>query len=566
MPTVSDHALGTDPAPAPGIRGAAGGVVHALLSADARVDLREIGLASVVLFLAGFVLYGSHIAHGSFYYDDWANGALVAYPPHPGFGGALSEYWHLFGFRPVLALYVPTLHEVIGLHEHWFIAWSVGLLTAMASAVYLALRTLGLRPVHAIAISALVLVTPLPDSTTLWSTASTAHLVIVLYLLGLVVAIHAMNASTRRRELTLHVISLMLFAIAVTTYELVATVALCSVLIYVWRTSVRKAVARFVADVVVIGLALAWTGSHTGIDEVQSASGGVAHAHLLLTGGLQTIAGFLEPFGSPPEAVVLAAAAALLLIGAVAWRLAPRDDPSRRDLGRWLVTAAAGVVFAFGAWAVFIPSDPYYEPTGLGVGNRTNAVAVIGMAALTFALAMIVGTLLFRRSRHGPGLATVLALALTLAFGLNDAHRTRVDIYNWDQASRIQLQVFSALHRAIPRPVASSTIYAYGFTNWPALGVPSFAASWDLNGAVKLTYRDPSLRGYPVFSAGEVVCARDGMYPMGNGYSAVGFTTQYGLAYLMNVADQSAALPRNQSECDRALGRPVPRRPRVKTS
>jgi hypothetical protein len=556
--TVPDHALGTGSARAPGIRGTATGAFDALMSADTRVGLREMGLASVVLVVAGFVLYGSHIAHGSFYYDDWSNAALVAYPPHPGFSGALSEYWTLFGFRPFVALYVPAVHEIFGLHEHWFIAWSVALLTAMSATLYLALRTVGLRRVQAIAISALALVTPFPDSTTLWSTASTAHLVIVLYLLGLVVAIHAMNAPTRRRELTLHLISLALIAIAVTTYELVATVALCSVLIYVWRTSVRKALTRFVADVVVIGAALAWTGSHTSIDEVQSASSGVTHARLLFTGGLQIIARALEPLGSPPEAVVLAAAAALLVIGVVAWRLAPRSDPTRRELGRWLVIAAAGVVFAFAAWAVFIPSDPYYEPTGLGVGNRPNALAVVGLAALTFALVMIFGTLVFRRSRHGSALATGLAVVATIAIGLNYAHRTRVDIYNWDQASRVQFQVFSALHRAIPRPAASSTIYAYGFTNWPALGVPAFAASWDLNGAVKLTYRDPSLRGYPVFSPADVVCARHGMYPVGNGYSAVGFTTQYGHAYLVDVAGNTGARPLNQAQCDQALRHPAP--------
>jgi hypothetical protein len=558
MTTAPDHALGRRSARPSGVRGAASGAVGALMSADSRVGVREMGLATVVLFLAGFVLYGSHIAHGSFYYDDWSNAALVAYPPHPGFAGALSEYWSLFGFRPFVALYVPAVHEIFGLHEHWFIAWSVALLAAMSATLYLALRTVGLRRVHAIAISALALVTPFPDATTLWSTASTAHLVIILYLLGLVLAIHAMNAPTRRQELTLHLVSLVLIAIAVTTYELVATVALCSVLIYVWRTSVRKALIRFFADVIVIGLALAWTGSQTGIDEVQSAGGAVTHARLLFSGGLQIVAGSIEPLGSPPEALVLAVAGALLLIGVGAWRLSPRDDPSRRELGRWLVVAVAGVLFAYAAWAVFVPSDPYYEATGLGVGNRTNALAVVGLAALTFALAMIVGTLLFRRSRRGPALATSLALAATLAIGLSYAHRTRVDIYNWDQASHVQSQVFSALHRAIPRPAAGSTIYAYGFTNWPALGVPAFAASWDLNGAVKLTYRDASLRGYPVFSPTEVVCARHGVYPVGNGYTRSGFTSRYGHAYLLDVAGVTGARPLNQAHCDQVLRHPAP--------
>lgn len=557
MTTAPDHALDRRPARSTRIRGAAGGFFDALWAAEACVGAGELGLATLALFVAAFVLYGSHIAHGSFYYDDWANAAFTAYPPHPGFAGAVSEYWHMFGSRPLAALYVPTLHEILGLHEHWFIAWSVVLLAAMAATVYLTLRTLGLRPIYAIVISALALVTPFPDATTLWETASTAHLVTILYLLGVVLALRAIDAPTRRRQLSLHLGSLLLFALAVTTYELVATVALCSVLLYLCRTSLRQALARFVADVIVIGLALFWTGSQTAVDHVNTLSNAIAHARLLLTGGLQIIASSIEPFGSPPRAIVLGAAAAILLLGVAAWLLTNRDDGGRRELGRWLVIGVGGVIFAFAAWATFIPADPYYEPLSLGVGNRTNAVAVIGIAVLTVALSVIVGTLLFRRSRHSAVLTAGLTVAVAVAVGLNYGHRTRTDIYNWDQATKVQSQVLSVLHRAIPRPAAGSTLYVFGYTNWTALGVPTFASPWDLNGAVKLLYRNSGIRAYPVMTPAEAVCGRHVVYPVGPGYTTSQFSSRYGRAYLANVAGETASRPLNQSQCNTALGRPA---------
>jgi hypothetical protein len=558
MTAVPDHAIDDRRATGARVRGAATGFLEAVWRADPRIGVREFGLATLAILTAGFILYGSHIAHGSFYYDDWSNAAFVAYPPHPGFSGAISEYWHLFGFRPLVALYVPALHEILGVHAHLFIAWSVLLLCMMAASLYLALRTLGLRPIYAISISALALVTPFPDGTTLWSTASTAHLVICLYLLSLVVALHAMNALSRRRELILHGLSLALIAVAVTTYELVAVVALGSVLLYLFRTTVRKALTRFLADVIVIGLALAWTGSQSGIDEVHTVSGGITHAHMLLTEGLQVIATSLEPFGSPPRALVLGIAAAILLAGVAAWLLARPGDVTRRELALWLGVAVGGVMFAFAAWAPFIPADPYYEPLGLGVGNRTNALAVVGIAALAFALPSILGTIVFRGSRHRAVLASCLAVAVTIVLGLDYGHRTRVDIYNWDQASDVQSQVLTSLHRTVPSAAANSTIYAYGFQNWTALGVPSFAASWDLNGAVKLLYRDSSIRGYPVFLPTDMVCGKHRVYPVGNGYTGGGFESGYGQAYLANVAAGTTVRPLTQTQCNTALGHPAP--------
>lgn len=504
----------------------------------------------------GFGLYGSHLAHGSFYYDDWANAALTAYPPHPGYGGALAVYFSEFGFRPLLALYVPTLHEVFGLHEHWHIAWSVLLLCSMSAAVYLILRTLGLERVHAFLIAALVVVFPFSDSSTLWSTAASGHLVAVLYLLGLTAAVRALRATDRRRALWYHAASLALYAAAVTTYELVATAALASVLIYLWQSDLRRALTRFAVDVLVIGLALIWTGSQTAIDEVQSTGGALHHARLLVDQGLYIVAQAIEPFGSPPRLLVLAVALAVIAVGAAGSRLAPAGERAASELRRWVGIALAGILFTYVAWAVFTPADPYYEPTTLGVGNRVNCLAAIGLATLAYALLMIVGTLLFGSRRRGPVLATSFGVVVAAVVGIGYAHRVRVDISSWDLATRVQDRVFVALRKEIPQPDQGSTIYAYGFTNYTAPGVPSFAASWDLNGAVKLLYHSPSISGYPIFTPSTMVCAPAMMYPNLDGYTT-NFGSAYGGTYLIDVGAGTVGAPRNQAQCKADLGLPA---------
>lgn len=75
-------------------------------------SLREVAFATVALGVFAFLAFRSHITHGSFYYDDWSNAALTAYPPHSGFFGSLEAFWELTGYRPLLAFYIPTLHTI----------------------------------------------------------------------------------------------------------------------------------------------------------------------------------------------------------------------------------------------------------------------------------------------------------------------------------------------------------------------------------------------------------------------------------------------------------------------
>jgi hypothetical protein len=539
-----------------GARSIAGRVTDGLLRV-ARPGARELVFVSFLLFILVVIAFGSHVRAGGFYYDDWANAARTVFAPKSGYFGAVEAFRPITGFRPLALLYVPAVHEILGLHQHEQIAWGLCLAVLMSVALYLALSSLGFERIHAFLISALVLVFPFSDATRLWSTAATAHLVVALYLFGLVLALRGLDATTRRSSILYTAGSVTLYVIAVSTYEVVATVALCSVFLYAYhaglaheqrRESLKRALRRFVVDVVAIGAVLAWTVSQNGITQVHSTGRGLTHAELIFDQGLSLLAQTAQPFGNPTRTSVLLPIGAVVLLGVLAWALRGPFASSRRELGHWLVIAIGGVAYAFIAWAVFIPADPYYSPLTLGLGNRVNVVAAIGLVTAVYAVVMVAGTLVFAAVRQRRMLATALAAIAALALGVGFTRRDSTDVTAWNLAARDQAFILRTLRQRLPTPAAGSTILTFGFTAWTAPGVPVFAASWDLNGAAELLYRNSSLNAYPMLVGSLPVCGPASVYPAGSGYGPA-FAKPYGEMYLVDIATGRVAAPRNRAQC-----------------
>jgi hypothetical protein len=207
---------------------------------------------------------------------------------------------------------------------------------------------------------------------------------------------------------------------------------------------------------------------------------------------------------------------------------------------------------------VFIPANPYYSPGELGVGNRVNALAAVGIVTTVLAVGMVLGSvawLLVGRVAHlgiaaGRTLATSAGLAVAFALGVGYAHEVKHDVYTWDLASHWQFAVVGSLRSRIPDPPAGSTIYAFGYPAYTAPGVPVFAASWDLNGAVKLLYRTGKISSYPAIAGVRMVCGATLIYPQGAGYTSR-FGSAYGRAYLIDVSTGLIARPQTQAQCRR---------------
>src|SRR4051812_2767940 len=150
-------------------------------------------------------------------------------------------------------------YEALGTHKHALIALAVLYAVTTAWALYLLLRTLGLRAREAIVPAALLLVFPWCDSTRMWNTASFDTLAVTFYLLGLTLAVRALRSGSRG----LTAASLGLYLVAGWTYEVVTIAVLASVAVYLLVAPRRAALRRFALDagLVVVALAVVATGT-----------------------------------------------------------------------------------------------------------------------------------------------------------------------------------------------------------------------------------------------------------------------------------------------------------------
>ena len=106
------------------------------------------------------------------------------------------------------------------------------------------------------------------------------------------------------------------------------------------------------------------------------------------------------------------------------------------------------------------------------------------------------------------------------------------------------------MHRSVPRPGAGATIYAFGFPTTSGPGVPVFLWVTDLSGAVRVTYADRSLSGYPMPEGTTLICGDESMHPVNNGYSDAQ-ATPYGATVLFDATSGRSARIHNRRDCER---------------
>ncbi|HEX8856972.1 MAG TPA: hypothetical protein VF752_15360, partial [Thermoleophilaceae bacterium] len=473
--------------------------------------------------------------------------AATLYPATGGSGffDAIKFFWDFTSYRPVLVLYVPLTHEVFGAHFTAHLAWSIGLAVAMSASLYLLLRTLRMEPLHAGLISVLVLLFPQSDSTRLWSTASMTSLAITIFLLGVVVALHAFEARGRR-ALLLHAASMALYLLSVMTYEVTAPAALSVIVLYALRFPLRVVWKRWIADVGLIGLTLLLV-TRSGNHEIQTFAQMRHHVKLIADQGVTVFARTVVPFGDPARWLVAGVVAAILVAALVVWART-RD----RMLRRWLVVAGVAVWGVVVGYAMFIPADAYYSPLTAGLGNRTNVLASIGLVTLVYSAAIIAGTLLargMRAERRSPTLLAAGAAALVaIVIGVGYAQDLEHDIDRWDTAYQMENSVITVLRGTLKHPPHGSTIYTFQAPGFYTPGVPVFSASWDLNGAVKMHFHDRTLAAFPVLAplacGATTVTSTVGMPP-----------ASYGNAVFVNIASGQAEQIMSRKQCESALKR-----------
>ena len=459
------------------------------------------------------LLLGGHVIHGGFYYDDWKVRSVAHFG---GFGSTLDFTLDVNNRRPVGNLWTSTIFTVLGGHARAYLALALCLHLALCGLLYGILRQLGFSWLQAVAGSALLLLFPGSDSTWLWATAAQMTLSVVFLLAGLLLGLSAVTATGRRSSL-LKIAAIVMYASAVLTYELVAPAAMAAGALYLVRAPRRRAVRAWAVDVVslsvvivIFTLRLFSILPGKDVHATLSRSKWAEHARLLFEQGHTLLARSIVPFGDPSDGIVFAVAAAVVVASLAFLARLPSEHQLRSSLRRWLILAAVGLALLPIGWVLLIPSDLYYVPLQVGVGNRINVVAAMGCVLVALALAGLVGTLAARVRPEARGISSVVTMILAAVVAVGYAHDAARDQDSWRAATTAQNGILRSLSALLPRPERSSTVLTVGAPLFTAPGVPIFAAAWDLDGAVKLRYDDSSLSAHPISPGSAFACRAGG--------------------------------------------------------
>ena len=499
--------------------------------------------------LAGvaILVYGQHVRHGGFYWDDWSHASDYR---DEGWQFAVNLWHDVLPGRPALAALLPVPYAVFGNDVGAHLAMAVGLGTATSLCFYIFLRALSIEPSGAFAISLLSLLFPWSEAARVWPTASINNLAVCAYLLGTVVALNGLRLEGRRAVLR-HGMAALLYLLSLLIYEVAGCAIALSIVLYRTRTSLRRAATRWLFDVLLVVVVLSVSAVYTSrVRHVGSLAERITDVPQFSKQGVSIFASSFLPSAldsTVPKGTVLVACA---LITGYASFLA--RDPSRKTLRRWLGVLAVATLGLASAYVMFLGSGLY--PNYAGVDTRLHVFAGLAFAALCYAVLVIVVELLPLGRRGALAILTGATLAVAIGFG----NRLREDIGRWDRATIAQGEFLSALKQTVKKPAGGSTIFSFGYPAEVSPGIPIFTDFWDLNGALRLTFNDPSLKGLPIYRPGGIICDKSFVYASSSG---VEHASPYGRTTFVDVTAHRLLAIRSRSACkaSRTQFRPGPR-------
>jgi hypothetical protein len=343
-----------------------------------------------------------------------------------------------------------------------------------------------------------------------------------------------------------------LYLLSMWTYEVTAGAIACSLLVYRLRSDWRTSCRRWAVDLVAVALTLAFISSGTWNTPTSFAADiHQAKQIVIQAGSVLTQATF--PFGTPRSAIVLGVLALVTVTGVLVWHLPATSEEGRVYLRRWLLVALAGLVAIGAGYVMFVPAGSIYLPLRPGQFNRVNNLAAIGYVILVYSLGAVACSLVLRRFSGGRGWAALAPLVLAAVVAAGYAHQVRVDGTKWNLAAAIQNEILAKLHRALPHPPPGAVIYSLNHPLEAAPGIPVFAATWDLTGAVETQWHDPSLSAYPTIPGTTFVCGQASLAAnnANNFYKAAGAAQKaiYGSAFLFDFVSGRVARITDRADC-----------------
>jgi len=457
------------------------------------------------------------------------------------------------------AFYRVIEWKVLGNHVELHLMWAAALAVGASLMIALSLRALRVPVIHAWMIGALILVYPFSDSTRLWPSASFYSLNLMVGLVGFVVALHGLRATTRSSAVRFHVLALALYVTAVFFSEGIAPLILCASLGYAYVAGVGSALKRAPWDLVVVAAAVSIGVASNTTQTVVKRGAAVHHARSLLTGAGDLLIHSIVPLGSGSSgtdpsiygislgrvALVLAAAGVVAILTLLRVR--------RQVLPGFAMAAGACLVWIFAAYVVYVPAIEWYHPLLPGIGNRLNTLAAVGMAGLAYTwlvlIAYAICQLISGAHRQQFVRATRVAscvVALALGIGYTDVLRGHESI--WIGEYSHEQQLVTEIHH-LGSAWHGQTVYVSFGSNVN----PVFVMGWDINGAM-LFYHGGEFRYVTVVPYGTGLRCDATSVQLALPGMAVQRSSQYGSAVFVNAERHELTPIRDRAACDQMAG------------
>lgn len=467
------------------------------------------GLCLLVFLLLSVTPYVGSLG---FYSDDWA---FLARAQAPGstLAGTFDALWSLSRMRPVGELSKALQLRVFGATPFGYHAVNTLVLVTIALLFWRLLRELRVPRDAALASALLYGVLPHFSTLRFWFSSGIANISLALFFVAALADLRATRRSSAARG-ALRLASVACTVASVLTYELVVPLFVAWALFggrWMRRAGVapRATPARlwgYLAALVPLILfkasvpdrlggfggygpeLLRWVGHALFTPGYAPGDSGLNLLALArfhgLTYGLLLPASAWKIVHLRFAPAILVTAVALGTLAALAVARARREESGDRAPAS--LVALGVVVFALGYLIFLTNGNIQVSPTG--TGNRTAGVAGLGVALVIAGLLRGAKGIGPAGQLSSPTFAILLGAAVSLFYLVTGSLAML-----WVDAYAEQRRILAQIEQDVGALPKGATLFVDGACRYvgPA---PVFEAPWDLSGALKILYREPSLR------------------------------------------------------------------------
>ncbi len=455
-------------------------------------------LLSLILYICGL----------GFYSDDWFFLWPFATSGDQSLSGLYwNEYTNWWAYRPLQKVYWTVLYWLFGPQPLGYHLTNALVLNTAVVLFYLSLRKFGQSRLLAVTIPLVWALLPHYSTGRFWFTAFQGTLSMAFYFLSLYSGLKALQAR-RTRLLSWKLLSFLSMFGSILVYEITLPLFLFNLFLIRYRrrelygaTPFKQMIRANSVWLVIVLLLLIVVSLNKTLTSHRMGANPVAQVVKIVKGGVTVSFGdyglglprvvwvILRDYSDP---TILAVGAALgLVIFGYLYGIAARpltDQPGRPKWPKLITTGL--IVFGLG-YAIFLVTKGFGFTT-TGINNRTAIAAAAGVAA-AFTGGVGWGCSLL----PSDALRKVAFCALTTFLCVSGFLINNTIASFWVAAYRQEREILADIREHFSALPSGSTFVLDGVCPYVGPAIV-FESSWDLEGALRVSYHDPTLKAIVV--------------------------------------------------------------------